>query len=135
MSHRTIRSVILVSIPTVLLSMAFVIATAVTLWAAPRDSSTYGPVAAPISQSTPTTDTVTTDEAGIEYIIQPGDSLYKISGQFYSEPGAYRQIVRPVNGSGSPTVQTYHLSALRSVTRQRPPLLCRHLRHPHQPPQ
>ncbi len=101
MSHRTVRSAILVSIPTVLLSMAFVIATAVTLWAAPQDTSTYNPVAAPLSQSTPTTNPVAPDEAGVEYIIQPGDSLYKISGQFYNEPGAYQQIVDATNAKAA----------------------------------
>jgi LysM repeat protein len=62
------------------------------LWAAP----TQRPVTAPLAQSTPAA-----DEAGQEYIIQPGDSLYKISGQFYNEPGAYQRIVDATNAKAA----------------------------------
>jgi hypothetical protein len=42
--------------------------------------------AAPLAQNAQQDD-------GQEYVVQPGDSLYKISGQFYGQPGAFAVIV------------------------------------------
>jgi hypothetical protein len=40
-------------------------------------------------------------DEGQEYIVQSGDSLYKISGQFYGRPNAYRVIVEATNAKAA----------------------------------
>ncbi len=53
-------------------------------------------VAAPQGQTTPPAET-----AGQEYVVQAGDSLYKISGQFYGEPAAYQVIIAATNAKAA----------------------------------
>ena len=38
---------------------------------------------------------------GQEYVVQAGDSLYKISGQFYGQPSAYTVIVEATNAKAA----------------------------------
>ena len=55
----------------------------------------YPSWAAPRAQST------SDQDDGQEYIVQAGDSLYKISGQFYGEPAAYTIIVEATNAKAA----------------------------------
>ncbi|MEZ4734128.1 MAG: DUF4399 domain-containing protein [Caldilineaceae bacterium] len=52
--------------------------------------------AAPLIQSTQQG-----QEGGQEYVVQTGDSLYKISGQFYDQPDAYQVIVEATNAKAA----------------------------------
>ena len=49
--------------------------------------------AAPLPQNT--------QDDGQEYIVQAGDSLYKISGQFYGQPDAYTVIIEATNAKAA----------------------------------
>ena len=53
----------------------------------------YPSWAAPLSQNTP--------DDGQEYIVQAGDSLYKISGQFYGQPETYTAIIEATNAKAA----------------------------------
>ncbi len=52
-------------------------------------------LAAPLGQGAP----VAAD--GQEYVVQPGDTLYKISGEFYGEPTSYPRIVDATNAKAA----------------------------------
>ena len=56
--------------------------------------------AAPLDQDTAQGTTPAAD-AGQEYIVQAGDSLYAISGQFYGEPDAYQIIIDATNAKAA----------------------------------
>ena len=53
-------------------------------------------LAAPQGQATPQA-APQVDSDGQEYIVQAGDSLYQISGQFYGQPAAYQVIIAATN--------------------------------------
>ena len=53
----------------------------------------YPSWAAPLPQNT--------QDDGQEYIVQAGDSLYKISGQFYGQPDAYTVIIEATNAKAA----------------------------------
>jgi urease accessory protein UreH len=59
--------------------------------------------AAPVVQTADDTGAEGADaeEAGEVYIVQPGDSLYEISGRFYDEPDAWPEIVEATNAKAA----------------------------------
>ena len=94
--HRTVRLPFPMLVCALLISSAFAAALYGTLQAASQQMVTARPLLAPQAQTTPTA-----DEAGQEYIVQAGDSLYQISGRFYANPGAYPRIVEATNAKAA----------------------------------
>ncbi|MEZ4614515.1 MAG: LysM peptidoglycan-binding domain-containing protein [Caldilineaceae bacterium] len=94
--HRTARLTFLMFMSATLLSSAFTISVYSALRAAPLYTTRDTSIAAPLDQQTPSA-----EDAGEEYIVQAGDSLYKISGQFYENPGAYQRIVDATNAKAA----------------------------------
>ena len=98
MIHRMARLLFFVLMTTVPSIMVFIIVTAFLL----TPVATAATETMPIRQNTPTADDDRTgDTSGQEYIVQPGDSLYEISGQFYGVPDNYQQIVNATNAKAA----------------------------------
>lgn len=94
--HKTVRLPLLLLVCTTFFSSIFAVGLYQVLHAAPAQTKQAFPPLAPHAQAT-----APANEPGQEYIVQPGDSLYNISGQFYAEPNAYQRIIDATNAKAA----------------------------------